>query len=126
MSATAEPRWIVVDTPMRPRRYKVVQEGRHSPDGASSDNAVSNYFEHETQARHEAWRRNNVWPIITKTLVDVFRQDRGVYEDTLLRWLAARRDYPFDTTPEPECPKHLEKERVRIIAEFNRRHRPFA
>lgn len=121
MSAHAD-RWEVVDTPMRPRRYKVVEIGKHSPDGASSNNATSEYFADYGEALHECYHRNKVWPIITKVLVDCFANDRGVYSDKLLRWLAVRRDYPFDNTPEPECPEHLTSVREETLREFRREH----
>jgi hypothetical protein len=55
---TQEPKWIVVDTPMRPNRWKVVQEGRYSPGGSSSNNSFTEYFPSEDLAGVEADKRN--------------------------------------------------------------------
>lgn len=107
---------------MRPRRYKVVQEGRHSPDGASSNNATSEYHVLYEDAVRTAFERNNVWPVITRCLQECMRRDKANYEDLLLRWLAVRRDYPYDNTAEPPMPPGLDLSALRAdtIAEFNR------
>lgn len=37
-------------------------------------------------------------------LDELHAREAGEYSENLFRWLTARRDYPFDQSPEPESP----------------------
>lgn len=122
MSAVADPPWVVVETPCFPRKFKVVRQGQHDKNGSSSNNSWTEYYCHYEDAAREARDRNRVWPVITKCLVECMRRDTANYEDLLLRWCAAKRDYPAFDVPEPPMPPGLDLRelRARTIAEFNR------
>lgn len=53
---------------------------------------------------------------------DSSRAEERAYEDLLLRWLTAKRDYPElnREVPEPEMPRFCDHIRQRVIREFNR------
>lgn len=138
MPNVAEPPWVVIDTPCRPRRYKVVRKGQHDAYGGSSNNSWTEYFVHPFDAQTEADKRNEkglahianhrspLEKLADKVLIECLREcmrsDMANYEDLLLRWCAARRAYPTFDMPEPPMPPGLDLSelRTRTIAEFNR------
>lgn len=58
---------------------------------------------------------------LLQRMYSVTRQQRVDYEDALFRWLAAKRDYPWNNEPEPNPGFFLVfLYRDKIIREFQR------
>lgn len=56
-----------------------------------------------------------------ESIMGISRQAKRDYEDMLLRWLSAKRDFPWLTEPEPTANFFVVLfNRDRIVEEFNR------
>lgn len=65
--------------------------------------------------------REEMWCISAEEVIELSRSLIRNYEVNLLRWLAAKRDYPWANEPEPaDLPVIVWLYRDRIIKDFNR------